>query len=299
VQCRSIDPTKFGVSPRYIGTISNNLVEVDKTVRDIQCNETESAPDNSSCTGCVACSNLSLNYRLNSNRILGDRLTCLQPRDGGFVRKVKCSSLETMYGAPYFRASKLISFMSSSMCPKDIVFNLLLGVKWLLRDAVVQSGKSEFLGADLMFPILVLILVHANLPTMHLILYFLKSFSAVDNYGEAAYYVTCLEAAVLFIDRFEVPQESKQLVDDCDDPFAGLPLASPSKEVAVGTVDDESDEKQSKDIDESGSFSYTDLHSDEECSRDDVEHDLSNEEIEVEQDDNPSRKDEEKVSKNK
>lgn len=98
-----------------------------------------------------------------------------------------------------------MSYMTSSLCPKDIISNLLLGIKWLLRDAVEQSGRSEFLGADLMFPILVLVLVHANIPTMHLILHFLQSFSAVDNYGEAAYYVTCLEAAVLFIDRMEPP----------------------------------------------------------------------------------------------
>ena len=113
--------------------------------------------------------------------------------------------------------------MASSLCPKDIISNLLVGIKWLLRDAIEQSGKNEFIGADLMFPILVLVLIHANVPTMHLILHFLQSFSAVDNYGEAAYYVTCLEAAVQFIDRMESPiLKNEQTIDDKSDPFAHL-----------------------------------------------------------------------------
>ena len=141
---------------------------------------------------------------------------------------------QAQYGSLYFRSSKLISFMTSSLCPKDIISNLLLGIKWLLRDAVEQSGKSEFLGADLMFPILVLVLIHANIPTMHLILHFLQSFSAVDNYGEAAYYVTCLEAAVLFIDRMEPPQKPPRLQEDRqDDVFKDCPLMPTSGKSAV------------------------------------------------------------------
>jgi hypothetical protein len=192
-----------------------------------------------------------------------------------------------------------MSFMSSSVCPKDIVFNLLLGIKWLLRDAVVQSGKSEFLGADLMFPILVLVLAHANLPTMHLILNFLQSFSAVDNYGEAAYYVTCLEAAVLFIDRLEPPPETKPTIDDGKDPFRGLPLAEkPSKmsRDSGNATDDgsESDGSHVKDADESGSFSYVDLQSDEGSAREDADIDLDGKD--QDSDSAPSRKDDEKVS---
>merc|ERR1711871_442504 len=128
---------------------------------------------------------------------------------------------EAKYSSLYFRSSKLLSFMTSSLCPREIISNLLLGIKWLLRDAVEISGKNEFLGADLMFPILVLALIHANVPTMHLILHFLQSFSAVDNYGEAAYYVTCLEAAVLFIDRLVPP--APEIIDETD-AFLDLPL---------------------------------------------------------------------------
>ena len=34
----------------------------------------------------------------------------------------------------------------------------------------IKSGKKEFLGADVLFPLLVAVLVHAELPTVHLIL---------------------------------------------------------------------------------------------------------------------------------
>ena len=135
--------------------------------------------------------------------------------------------------------------MTSSLCPREIISNLLLGIKWLLRDAVEISGKSEFLGADLMFPILVLALVHANVPTMHLILHFLQSFSAVDNYGEAAYYVTCLEAAVLFIDRLDPPPQD---VIDESDAFRDLPLMNTDDN--DDGKDEEGDEDTSNNDDE-------------------------------------------------
>lgn len=299
MQCRSVDPTKFGVLSRYICKMTSEQDDSNQTLKDLQSPEITSSFEPSLCRGCLACSNLSLNYRLNSDRVVGDTHTCLRPRDGGYVRKSKSTTLESLYSTPYFRSSKLMSFMSSSVCPKDIVFNLLLGIKWLLRDAVLQSGKSEFLGADLMFPILVLVLVHANLPTMHLILHFLKSFSAVDNYGEAAYYVTCLEAAVLFIDRFEVPLELKPRVEDSNDPFAGLPLASTSGIASIGTLANgcDIDEKHPRDVDDSGSFSYTDLNSDEELSRDDIDSEFADGEKEEQEGDNPSPKDDEKVRK--
>ena len=94
-----------------------------------------------------------------------------------------------------------------------------------------------------MFPILVLALVHANVPTMHLILHFLQSFSAVDNYGEAAYYVTCLEAAVLFIDRLVPPPQD---VIDENDAFKDLPLMN-TDDNNDGNEEDEDDETSNND----------------------------------------------------
>lgn len=115
------------------------------------------------------------------------------------------------YGAAYARASRVLSFLSVSITPREITHNLLLAIKWLLKDAVSLSGKHDYLGADLMFPILVLVLINAQIPCMHLTLHFLHRFGEYEVQGEAAYYVTCLEAAVAFVLRIEVPSNAAQL----------------------------------------------------------------------------------------
>ena len=80
-----------------------------------------------------------------------DRITCVRPQDGGFICRGQRANVQRPNIHPYiFRSSKLLSFMTSSLCPREIISNLLLGIKWLLRDAVEISGKN-FVGADLMF----------------------------------------------------------------------------------------------------------------------------------------------------
>jgi hypothetical protein len=120
-------------------------------------------------------------------------------------------AVQSSYGAPYANTIRILSLVGTSINPRDITFNLLMAIKWLLRDATTISGKRDFLGADLMFPILVLVLTNSNLPCMYLILHFLHNFGDYDRQGEAAYYCTCLEAAVAFILRFDVPQEVRVL----------------------------------------------------------------------------------------
>jgi hypothetical protein len=109
------------------------------------------------------------------------------------------------FGSPYAHASRVLSLLSTSLTPREITHNLLLALKWLLKDAVELSGKRDYLGADLMFPILVLVLINAQIPCMHLVLHFLHKFGQHDVQGEAAYYITCLEAAVAFVLRIDVP----------------------------------------------------------------------------------------------
>lgn len=119
-------------------------------------------------------------------------------------------SVLSSYGAPYANTIRILSLVGTSINPRDITFNLLMAIKWLLRDATNISGKRDFLGADVMFPILVLVLMNSNLPCMYLILHFLHNFGDYDRQGEAAYYCTCLEAAVAYILRFDVPQEIRE-----------------------------------------------------------------------------------------
>jgi hypothetical protein len=107
-------------------------------------------------------------------------------------------------------------------------------MQWLHREAMQISGSSDYLGADVLFPIIILVLVHSNIPFMHLILQYIRSFGAGEGLGEigaqacghfvtlptvrstlslflllirAAYYLTCIEAAVAFVMKAQAPPE--------------------------------------------------------------------------------------------
>ena len=102
--------------------------------------------------------------------------------------------------------------MTTTVDPRHIADILLLAVKWLMKEAVMISGKTDLLGADTVFPILVLSLVYADIPNMHLMLQYLHNYAEISEASETSYYLTCLEAAVEYIIRLEVPQETAELV---------------------------------------------------------------------------------------
>ena len=201
-----------------------------------------------------------------------------------FVKKLSLAArLEALpeappgtFGRPYAHASRILSLLASSITPREVTHNLLLALKWLLKDAVQLSGRRDYLGADLMFPILVLVLVNAQIPTMHLVLHFLHKFGEYDvqvwpfrfssllfsappppflplshcpspshhphaspllvYQGEAAYYVTCLEAAVAFVLRMEAPSEPDASADAAHDESLLNPDAS--RDLSVDAGDD-------------------------------------------------------------
>ena len=120
----------------------------------------------------------------------------------------KDESLQSMhYGLPYWRVSKLLSMLTSITNPKELCNLILLSVKWLMKEAVSISQKKDFLGADTVFPILVLSLVYADIPNIHLLLQYLHDYGEVSDAGEISYYITCLEAAVEYIIGLEVAPE--------------------------------------------------------------------------------------------
>ena len=108
--------------------------------------------------------------------------------DDAFVDKLSLSArLQALpelpagtFGRPYGHASRILALLSTSITPREVTHNLLLALKWLLKDAVAVSGRRDYLGADLMFPILVLVLINAQIPTMHLVLHFLRKFGEYD-----------------------------------------------------------------------------------------------------------------------
>mmetsp|Transcript_4587 Transcript_4587/g.7013 ORF Transcript_4587/g.7013 Transcript_4587/m.7013 type:complete len:904 (-) Transcript_4587:171-2882(-) len=109
--------------------------------------------------------------------------------------------------APYAIPSRVLGLIHTSVCPRDIVVNVLLAMIWLTRTAHSHAGKTDPLGADTIFPLLVHVLINANIPCIHLLLHYVTAFAVLESFGEAAYYITCLTAAVQFIDSIEVPED--------------------------------------------------------------------------------------------
>jgi hypothetical protein len=111
----------------------------------------------------------------------------------------------------YTRAAAILRQMVSSTTPNGILFNLLESLRWLVREAEDISQHHEPIGADLMFPILVAVLIRAEIPNIHLILHFLNYHADFDgsNMGEASYYFTCLQAAVAFVARAQIPSSTQ------------------------------------------------------------------------------------------
>lgn len=85
---------------------------------------------------------------------------------------------------PFARSSRMLNLISTSLHPREITFNLLMAMKWLYRDANRLSRSSDSFGADMMFPILVTALVHAQIPNMNQILHFIHSFVGFDGQGK-------------------------------------------------------------------------------------------------------------------
>ena len=146
------------------------------------------------------------------------------------ISKEKLQQGAPIYGTPYARSSQVFSWLGGAIVPYEICSILLLAQKWLLKDAVGVSKKMDYLGADTLFPITVIALADAGIPNIHQILRFIQQYGNTDQHsGEISYYLTCLQASVEFILRFELPQDKvekyglqdpeikKTLVDETED----------------------------------------------------------------------------------
>lgn len=105
------------------------------------------------------------------------------------------------HSAPYSHCCRLLSGLGSCFVPKECLNIIMQAMRWMLIDATNVSTESRFevLGADQMFPILVLVLAHSDLPFIHLLLNVLHEYGELDRNPEAEYYTTCMEAAVAYV----------------------------------------------------------------------------------------------------
>lgn len=74
------------------------------------------------------------------------------------------------YAKAYGKTIKIFSQINTFVTPKEIVYHILLSLKVLQYDAIKTSDNGEFLGADTLFPIFVLVIIYSHIPCMNLIL---------------------------------------------------------------------------------------------------------------------------------
>lgn len=117
------------------------------------------------------------------------------------------------YGAAYVRASRVMSWIATAMTPREMIFYLTLACKWILRDAIDISGSRSIIGADLMVPLFTLVLIHSEIPNIHMLLYILLHYGDYDEQGDISYNLANLEGSLQFVMSLEVSMEMDELFE--------------------------------------------------------------------------------------
>jgi hypothetical protein len=117
------------------------------------------------------------------------------------------------YGAAYVRASRVMSWISTAMTPREMIFYLTLACKWILRDAIDISGSRSIIGADLMVPLFTLVLIHSEIPNIHMLMYILLHYGDYDDQGDISYNLANLEGSLQFVMSLEVTPEMDELFE--------------------------------------------------------------------------------------
>lgn len=103
------------------------------------------------------------------------------------------------YVSPYARSVRVAGLLSSCICPRHVLWHLNLWIRLLYKDIHEFAGRKDCLGADLLFPVFVMVLSHAAIPCPHLLLHVVTRYECSELQGELAYYLTTFEAAVAYV----------------------------------------------------------------------------------------------------
>ncbi len=117
------------------------------------------------------------------------------------------------YGAAYVRSSRVMSWIATAMTPREMIFYLTLACKWILRDAIDISGSRSIIGADLMVPLFTLVLIHSDIPNIHMLLYILLHYGDYDDQGDISYNLANLEGSLQFVMSLEVSPDMDELFE--------------------------------------------------------------------------------------
>lgn len=127
----------------------------------------------------------------------------------------------------------MMSKMTSTVVPAEMLEWLIVAIKTLHKEAAMANDKKP-LDADTMFPILVWATVQSELPFMHSCIFFLRHFAVSDCQGEAAYFLTCCEAAISFVMKMPIPAEVEASCRNLDEIGESVHQSATSKPGLTG-----------------------------------------------------------------
>lgn len=136
-------------------------------------------------------------------------LGCMFPMD---------TSFNINEGVLFRRTIDILSLLSLEVSPFGVMKTLMLAIRVLHEEAAEVTGRLHSVDADSIFPILVYTMVHADVPDVFSRLNIAQRFALQGSSvlgGEESYYLTCLEAAVLYICQY-MDEETAKTKDRCD-----------------------------------------------------------------------------------
>lgn len=119
---------------------------------------------------------------------------------------------DCMLGRDYSRSIRVLSWLGMAVTPRETAEYLSLACKWILRDAIDTSGSRSIIGADTMVPLFTMVLIHAQIPNIHMLLRILVDYGEYDEQGDVSYNIANLEGSMMFImQQLEVTPEALKL----------------------------------------------------------------------------------------
>lgn len=140
---------------------------------------------------------------------------------------------------PYLAASERLFDLNLLMNPSEMVECVFDTCELIFTTASrLSSCSPHSIGADSLLPILMLVVVHANLMSAHCHLHYMKLFAPEALVaGERGYYLACLEAAIAAISREGVDELLKIDVDEQEQEQGWEQLQNAEDKVALSLQD--------------------------------------------------------------
>ena len=129
------------------------------------------------------------------NQLWQERVAWMKGRSQENMFLAECYQVKDQ-DVPYGRSIALFERIKPCCTPNSMTAAMLEGIKAVHEEAKAATGKAIG-GMEDLFPVLVYVLVQADLPDIHKYLAYLENFS--DGNGEAGFYLCSMQACVAWV----------------------------------------------------------------------------------------------------